>query len=108
TPSSVPAMAGASVAWGDYDSDSLLDLLITGEGGTTGILSKLFHNDGGGAFHENTSPGLPSLDYGSVAWGDYDNDGLLDFFLKGTGAPSTVSRIYHNDGGGAFHNVTQA
>jgi hypothetical protein len=108
TPAVLPRLAGASIAWGDYDNEGYLDLLITGEGGTTGILSKLYHNDGAGAFHDTTPPGLPGLDYGTVAWGDYDNDGLLDFLLKGSGAPGYVSRIYHNDGGGAFHDVTQA
>src|SRR6266516_308033 len=31
------------------------------------------------AFHDATPPGLPGLDQSNIAWGDYDNDGLLDF-----------------------------
>lgn len=40
-----------------------------------------------------------------VALFDYDNDGLLDaFVVSGDGAPS---RLYHNEGGGKFRDVSQ-
>ncbi|MDR3718008.1 MAG: CRTAC1 family protein [Bryobacteraceae bacterium] len=40
-----------------------------------------------------------------VALFDYDNDGLLDaFIVSGDGAPS---RLYHNEGGGKFRDVSQ-
>ena len=106
-PAGFPPFSSGSIAWGDYDNDGRLDLLFTGEG-PTGILASLWHNDGGGAFHNATPPGLPSGDYGSVAWGDYDNDGLLDFFLTGAGPFGPLGKIYHNDGGGAFHDATPA
>jgi hypothetical protein len=39
-----------------------------------------------------------------VAFLDYDNDGLLDAFIaSGDGAPS---RLYHNEGGGHFRDVS--
>jgi hypothetical protein len=41
-----------------------------------------------------------------VALIDYDNDGLLDaFVISGDGAPS---RLYHNEGGGRFRDVSKA
>jgi hypothetical protein len=41
-----------------------------------------------------------------VALIDYDNDGLLDaFVISGDGAPS---RLYHNEGGDRFRDVSQA
>src|SRR4051812_19846483 len=46
-------------------------------------------------------PGLPGASAGSVAWGDYDNDGQLDFILSG----SLGISIWHNTGNG-FSNVT--
>lgn len=41
-----------------------------------------------------------------VAWIDYDNDDLIDaFVISGEGAPS---RLYHNEGGGKFREVSAA
>ena len=41
-----------------------------------------------------------------VAFIDYDNDGLLDaFVIGGDGAPS---RLYHNEGGNRFRDVSEA
>ncbi len=41
--------------------------------------------------------------YGSVAWGDYDNDGDLDILLTGDGYRLRSSKIYRNDGGRRVH-----
>ncbi len=38
----------------------------------------------------------------SAAWGDYDNDGYVDLFVTSFGP----SFQYHNDGGGAFTQIT--
>jgi hypothetical protein len=39
----------------------------------------------------------------SVAWGDYDNDGDEDLYLTGDGP----NRLFRNDGGGLFTDVTE-
>ncbi len=39
-----------------------------------------------------------------IAWIDYDNDGLLDLFVLS--GPGGTNRMYHNDGGDHFHDVT--
>ncbi|HUS17050.1 MAG TPA: FG-GAP-like repeat-containing protein [Chloroflexia bacterium] len=106
TPSGLPGFSSGSIAWGDYDNDGRVDLLFTGEGNAA-LLAQVWHNDGGGAFHNATPAGLPHGDYGSVGWGDYDNDGLLDFVLTGAGG-TPLGKIYHNDGGGVFHDATPA
>jgi predicted nucleotidyltransferase len=98
--------AEGSVAWGDYDNDGDLDILLTGNTGPgwpTPVVSKVYRNDGGGAFTD-IGAGLTDVYHGSVAWGDYDNDGDLDILLTGTIPwPTTyVSKVYRNVGGGVF------
>jgi len=74
-----------SVAWGDYDNDGKLDILLTG---TTSIspfhpVSKIYRNNGDNTFTEQTGIVLAVVDYSSVAWGDYNNDGLLGHPVDG-------------------------
>jgi hypothetical protein len=100
---SVPGLtAGESAAWGDYDNDGLLDVLVTGFGTT-----KLWRNTGS-TFTNVPIAGLPGLANTAVAWSDFDNDGRLDFIITGstdgfeTGA---TSQLWRNTGSG-FVNVT--
>lgn len=72
---------GDSFAWGDYNNDGFLDLLakdhINGK-------SHLFENNGPPAwdFSDVTEKvGLEGAGY--AVWGDYNNDGFLDFFSVG-------------------------
>ena len=52
------------------------------------------------------APGLPGVLTGPVAWGDYDNDGRLDFLLTGhTGSGARIAQLWRNTGSG-FTNVT--
>ncbi len=76
----IAAVAGA---WGDYDNDGDLDVIVG---------HSLLRNDGGDVF---TPVALPTV-YGatSVSWVDYDLDGDLDLARGGT--------TLRNDGGGAF------
>jgi hypothetical protein len=96
-------VAASSVAWGDYDNDGDLDILATGWDGS-GRVSKVYRNDGGGAFTYNI-PMLTHVSRGSVAWGDYDNDGGLDILLTGYSAYGHVSEVYHNDGPLGFTGI---
>ncbi len=87
----------SSVAWGDYDSDGDLDILLEGFDGQTGRFARVYRNDGpsSGWTFTDINAGLPGVQNGEVAWGDYDNDGDLDILL--TGSPG-VARVYRNDG----------
>ena len=121
---------GANAA--DFDNDGYTDLLIT----TIGV-DLLFHNNGNGTFSEvSQSAGLSR----AVAWhtgsafGDFDNDGFLDFYVAGyadihaisLSEPAPVCKfldipgfcgpiglkpehgvLYHNNGNGTFTDVTQ-
>jgi uncharacterized repeat protein (TIGR01451 family) len=97
-------VGASSVAWGDYDNDGDLDILLTGYDGG-GAVAKVYRNDGpaagSGWNFVDSSAGLTGVYYGSVAWGDYDNDGDLDILLTGTtsgDSTGAVAKIYRNDG----------
>jgi hypothetical protein len=99
-------LARGSCAWGDYDNDGDLDILVTGVFETyPHQASKVYRNDGGGAFTD-IGAGVASVREGSVAWGDYDNDGDLDILFAGQGIVNLpASSVYRNDGGGAFTKI---
>lgn len=119
------------VAIGDYDNDGLDDVFVTGVGG-----NRLFHNEGGGKFtkvdgHYGIAP-QPNDWSTCAAWFDYDRDGKLDLFVgnyvkwsreidaevgykidgrtRAYGQPmnfeGAFARLYHNDGNGAFSDVS--
>lgn len=117
---------GMAVAWGDYDNDGRIDLLITTYGHNV-----LYHNDGGGHFSDRsvtTGIGRPEGFWTGAAWGDYDRDGFLDLYVTGyvkytkepiAGAPGVIevenpasinpssfpaehNLLFHNNGNGTF------
>jgi PKD repeat protein len=95
----------SSVAWGDYDNDGRLDILLTGYTPSWTPVFNIYHNNGDGTFTD-IGAGLPEAGGGSVAWGDYDNDGWLDILLTGGTADHTyIAKVYHNNGNGTFTDI---
>ncbi|WP_340114210.1 T9SS type A sorting domain-containing protein [Maribellus mangrovi] len=90
-----------SVTWGDYDNDGNLDILLTGHS-DSGIVSKIYRNNGDSTFTEQTDILLTGIQQGTAIWGDYDKDGDLDILLTGEG----VSKIYQNNGDNSFIEQT--
>ena len=76
-----PGVYYGTVAWGDYDGDGRLDILVTGVDSTRKPITQVWRNTGHG--FTNINAGLPGVAYGSAAWGDYDNDGRPDILLTG-------------------------
>jgi tetratricopeptide (TPR) repeat protein len=68
---------GMGAAWGDYDNDGWLDLVVTGY--DTIIL---FHNDHGHLVRVKSFPS-PKGFWTGVSWGDYNRDGYLDLYVCG-------------------------
>jgi hypothetical protein len=95
----------SSTAWGDYDRDGDLDLLLTGLSNASDV-SRIYRNDGAGSFTDIAAALLP-VEAGTGQWVDFDSDGDLDVFLCGT-LPGIASRIFRNDGAGAFTDVAAA
>ncbi len=98
-------------AWGDFDNDNDLDLIVTGVSGT-GQITNLYKNTGGTFSLVTITPSpIPPLAFSSMAWGDYDNDGDLDLFIEGLiSSGNNLTTIYRNDGPSGpnwqFTNVT--
>ena len=117
-------------AWGDYDQDGFLDLIVVRhlhEWYPEILLTKeflpavrslaLFHNRGDGTFTNITSmladtsgpdPGLHGGDFGNLwgagyqpGWVDFDNDGDLDLYVVNDfGAEIQPNVLWRNDGPG--------
>ncbi len=93
--------ASYSCAWADYDNDRFLDLFVA----NLNQNNFLYHNNRDGTFTRITSGRIVSEAGASqgCAWGDYDNDGLLDLFVANR---NQRNFLYHNDGNGAFTAIT--
>jgi enediyne biosynthesis protein E4 len=72
---------GMAAAWGDYDSDFDLDLVVTRYGS-----SLLYRNRGDGTFEDvSRAVGLEKEKgfWTGASWADYDRDGDLDLYVCG-------------------------
>jgi PKD repeat protein len=96
----------SSVVWGDYDNDGYPDILLSGFTGTE-YVTKVYKNSGGNSFSEQSGISLPGVRYGSLAWGDYDNDGFLDILLTGQNGSGSISKLYKNNAGNSFSEQTE-
>ena len=70
----------ARSAWGDFDNDGDLDLLLIGDTGG-GYSSMVYRNDGDS--FTQLDLGLEGVFSGSTNWVDFDNDGDLDISISG-------------------------
>ncbi len=102
----ITPLAGGSSSWTDFDHDKDLDLLITGFNEFLEPQTTVFSNLGNMEFMD-VNPGLIGASLGTVAWGDYDNDGESDILLTGQNAGCGVlsSMVYHNDGNTMFTDI---
>jgi len=109
-------------AWSDYDDDGDLDLCVLNFASPfldppEGNPSVLYRNNNDGTFTNVTSAsGIEHIDGGhGVAWGDYDNDGDMDFYIANNSATLSTSPpisssgknvLYRNNNDGTFIDVT--
>ena len=92
-------------AWADFDGDLDPDRFV----GFNGEPSRLYRNDGGGAFTDVAADvGLAvSRRVRTSAWGDFDGDGDPDLLLgyAPDSLASGVLALWRNDAGASFVNV---
>lgn len=109
----MPEMFGGGVGLFDFDCDGDIDLLCIGGGQIsrtveiTGRAPALYRNDGDWKFTDVTREvGLDvPLDYShGCTVGDYNRDGFPDLWISCYGH----SRLYRNDQGRAFTDVTES
>jgi hypothetical protein len=105
--------AGTQTAlWGDFDNDGWLDLFIGYEAGERRTPCRLYRNNRDGTFTD-VAPNI-ALDVVAFvkggAWGDYDNDGLLDLYVSRLEGPNLLFRNNGPDSSGVwkpFSEVSQ-
>ncbi|MEJ0103797.1 MAG: FG-GAP-like repeat-containing protein [Bacteroidota bacterium] len=102
----IPGVKRSKAGWADYDNDGRPDLMIMGVTDDNQPLSRLYHNTTGG-FVDVSSVLKGDLMDGSLAWGDYNNDGNIDLAYTGISGSDDIysNRFFFlltNNGNGTF------
>ena len=115
-PGQIPGWASA---WGDYDLDGHVDLVVSHPAGfvtNPSLPNFLFRNKGDGTFERVTSTPITVglAPYTIPSWSDYDQDGDPDLFI-GSGPATGITAtdfLYKNmlkeSGAATFQRITQA
>ena len=97
TRSNLTGAEWCSIEFGDYDNDSDLDILITGDS-DSGKIAKIYDNSDG-IFTENTSISLPAVSSSFGEFFDADNDGDLDILIIGyASVGGRIAKVFKNNG----------
>ena len=85
----------ASVAFSDVDGDNFLDVLLTGANSSGEGISKLYLNDGLGAFTEYLFTPFDGVQSGSIAFSDLNGDNDPDVLITGRNNSSfPIARLF--------------
>lgn len=102
-----PKYYGFSSVWIDVNDDGNLDLLVVNDS----TPKQLYINNGNGKFEEVGYPSGIALNENGreqagmgLGVGDYDNDGLVDFYI--TNFSDDYNTLYHNEEDANFTDVT--
>lgn len=100
------AVWSSSVAFIDIEKDNDLDVILAGENNNGSAVTALYTNNGSGTFTLVASTPFDPVSSGDIGVGDSDNDGDEDILLSGIGAAGAITKLYQNDGSGAFTLVS--
>ncbi len=102
------------MAWGDYNADGNIDLVVSGTGGDgTERSTTIYKNNGDGTFSDiNATTSITGVSHSSLEWADFDNDNDLDLLVIGAadfpGNGIYTYNIYNNAGTDQFIESTTA
>lgn len=101
-------LGGLNLVQTDYNNDGWLDIYVLRGGWQSPMRNSLLRNNGDGTFTDVTRKAglaIPATSSHSVAWADFDNDGLLDLFVANELA---ACQLFHNNGDGTFTDVSHS
>lgn len=103
SPHNLLPLYGGKIQWADLDNDHDLDLIYSGFQFevSDGFATQVYENVNGSFILRTTE--LPHLRNGTIALGDYDNDGDLDVLLSGLiNSADAITHLYENTGEFSF------
>ena len=106
-----------NAVFADIDNDGDLDLVIASGGNeywgeSEYLMQRIYINDGSGNFNTKITFDNLYMTASCVLPYDFNNDGLVDFFIGGRAVPKSygvapTSYLLQNKGDGSFENVTE-
>jgi len=98
-------VSNGSLECADVDGDNDLDLMIAGLGIIHNSRAKLYLNDGAGSFTLSTGQPFARPIEGDMSFFDMEGDGDPDIVMTGYHEIAPITKIYENDGTGAYTEV---
>jgi len=105
TSDNVMSLAYGAIKAADFNNDKKMDFLNVGVFEALGSwkgTTILYSGSGDFTFQEVTGSSIDSVFYASAAWGDFNNDGNLDFLVGGDTNGGYETNMYFGDGKGGF------
>lgn len=105
-PTTQPGSASKIAAWGDYNGDGRMDVVVASSTFNNGSSAYLLRNDGNGLFTDVTTAInmliSPQGNPCAVMWTDMDADGDLDLWVWNDRGNSTSNRSFMRNNNGVF------
>ena len=98
------SLSSVGATFADFDNDGNKDAFVTN---WYGQKDALFRNNGNNSFTLQDNNTVSKGTFAeAAAWGDFDNDGLLDLYVTNSSG-SKKNFLYRNTGNGMFEEITE-